>query len=47
MLKNEAENIDRISHNIESLSKDMYEIKKTITQKENKNKRVLKKEEKA
>ena len=30
MLKNEAENIDRISHNIESLSKDMYEIKKTV-----------------
>ena len=46
MLKNEAENIDRISHNIESLSKDMYEIKKTITDKEKKKKQVLKKDRK-
>lgn len=44
MLNSEAENIDRISHNINSLSKDMYEIKETILKKEKENKKLEKKD---
>ena len=46
MLNSEAENIDRISHNIKSLSKDMNDIKKTILQKEKVEKTLNKKDKK-
>ena len=46
MLNTEAENIDRISHNIKSLSKDMNDIKKTILQKEKVEKELNKKDKK-
>jgi len=42
----EYSEIDRISHNIRSLSEDMHEIKKTIIEKEEKNKNIAKKLEK-
>ncbi len=38
------EGIGKISHHIESLSKDMHEIKKSILEKEVEHKRLLKKE---
>lgn len=41
-----TQNIDRISFNIASLSKDMYEIKKTILAKEKESQKVSKKEKK-
>jgi len=40
------EGIGKISHHIESLSKDMHEIKKSILKKEVGQKRLLKKEKK-
>ena len=40
----EAENIDRISHNMESLSKDVHEIKKTFQEKEKEKEKLLKKD---
>lgn len=39
-----TQNIDKISHNIASLSKDMYEIKKTILSKENEKEKIAKKD---
>lgn len=39
-----TQNIDKISHNIASLSKDMYEIKKTILSKEKEREKVSKKD---
>ncbi|PLY09660.1 MAG: hypothetical protein C0625_00210 [Arcobacter sp.] len=39
-----AQNIDKISHNIASLSKDMYEIKKTILSKEKDKEKLSKKD---
>lgn len=41
-----AQNIDKISHNIASLSKDMYEIKKTILSKEKEKEKISKKDKK-
>lgn len=40
------QNMDRISHNIESLSKDMYEVKKTIIIKEKEREKLSKKDKK-
>lgn len=40
------QNIDKISHNIASLSKDMYEIKKTILSKEKEKEKISKKDKK-
>jgi len=42
----EAINIDKISHNIQSLSKDMYEIKKKIFYKEEETNKLTKKNKK-
>lgn len=41
-----TQNIGKISHNIASLSKDMYEIKKTILSKEKEKEKISKKEKK-
>lgn len=41
-----TQNIDKISHNIASLSKDMYEIKKTILSKEKDKEKLSKKDKK-
>jgi hypothetical protein len=41
-----VQNIDKISHNIASLSKDMYEIKKTILSKEKEKEKISKKDKK-
>lgn len=41
-----TQNIDKISHNIASLSKDMYEIKKTILSKEKEKEKISKKDKK-
>lgn len=41
-----AQDIDKISHNIASLSKDMYEIKKTILSKEKEKEKISKKDKK-
>jgi len=40
----QIQNIDKISHNIASLSKDMYEIKKTILSKEKEKEKISKKD---
>jgi regulator of replication initiation timing len=42
----QIQNIDKISHNIASLSKDMYEIKKTILSKEKEKEKLSKKDKK-
>lgn len=39
-----TQNIDKISHNIASLSKDMHEIKKTILSKEKEKGKIAKKD---
>ena len=39
-----TQNINKISHNIASLSKDMYEIKKTILSKEKEKEKISKKD---
>ncbi|RXJ98099.1 hypothetical protein CRU98_11320 [Arcobacter sp. CECT 8986] len=39
-----TQNINKISHNIASLSKDMYEIKKTILYKEKEKEKISKKD---
>ncbi len=41
-----TQNIDKISHNIASLSKDMYEIKKTILSREKEKEKISKKDKK-
>ncbi|AXH11410.1 hypothetical protein [Halarcobacter bivalviorum] len=41
-----TQNIDKISYNIASLSKDMYEIKKTILSKEKEKEKISKKDKK-
>lgn len=40
----QIQNIDKISHNIASLSKDMYEIKKTILSREKDKEKLSKKD---
>lgn len=40
----QIQNIDKISHNIASLSKDIYEIKKTILSKEKDKEKLSKKD---
>lgn len=46
MNENKVNEIDRISHNIRSLAKDMNKVKKTIMNKEIENKELSKKIEK-
>lgn len=41
-----TQDIDKISHNIASLSKDMYEIKKTILSREKEKEKISKKDKK-